>query len=86
MQLIWGGCLKCKGMQFGPHATAQRGVDDLMLANSGNAAKSLTDHGRRVVVTIACQVLYRYTSIRQRRLDQGLDFTCRHRHLGGSPA
>ncbi len=46
-------------MQLTAHAPAQRGVDDLVLAHPGQAAKLLADDGRGVVVAIAGEVVDR---------------------------
>src|SRR5271166_4833703 len=71
-------------MELATHAAPQRGVDNLMLLDAGDATKRLANHGRGIVVAIAREIFHRDLRVRQRRLHQGLDLTGRHRHQGVS--
>ena len=59
----------------------ERGVDHLVLAHAGNAAKRFGDDGRGEMVVVAGEVFDRDDGIRESGFDQGFNFTGRHSHF-----
>src|SRR6516165_4448788 len=72
--------LQRQGMKLVAHAAPESLIDHLVLLDPRLADEGRGNHGRRVMVAIAAQILDIHPSIGDRLLDQPLDLARVHRH------
>src|SRR5579883_703845 len=73
-------------MELTAHPAAQRGIDELVLADPRQAAELRRDDAGRIMVAVSRQILDRHARIGERRFDQSLDLAGGHGHVRDSPS
>src|SRR5580704_5165362 len=72
--------LQRQRMQLAAHFGLERLVDDLVLLDSGFAAKRFGDHGCGIMVAVAGEIADRHLGVRNARPDQAFDIVRSHCH------
>src|ERR1700688_2642538 len=76
--------LQRQRVQLADHLGLERLVDDLVLLDSGFAAKRFGYHSRGIMIAVAGEIADRHLGVRNARPDQAFDIVRCHSH-GASP-
>src|SRR5262249_54447431 len=83
--LLGGARVERQGVQLGPHAALQGGVDHLMALHPRQALEDGGDDARPVVVAVSGEILHHDRGVRERRVQMRFELVLSHGHVDLPP-